>query len=60
MSYPAKAERNIEIVKKRQSGWPWMKIARHYGLNSHGTVWKIYQREVVHKSAKKELASPQA
>jgi hypothetical protein len=46
MSYPSKTERNIGIVNKRAEGMSWPKIAQFYGLSSHGTVRKIYHREV--------------
>jgi hypothetical protein len=59
MSYPEKSDRNKEIVDKRNKGWSWKKIANHYGLRSHGTVRKIYWREVVPKSANKTLARAQ-
>ncbi len=46
MGYPAKIQRNKEIVKKRQKGWSFRDLAKYYNINVK-TVFEIYQRETV-------------
>lgn len=45
MSYPRKAERNKEILKKRKKGWTFRKIAHEYNL-SVSTVHNIIKRDM--------------
>lgn len=60
MAYPKKARRNTELVKKRQMGWTFRKLADYYGINVK-TAFEIYHNEVVgsypQKNPKKVLDS---
>jgi len=46
MAYPAKKKRNKELVRKRQQGWSFRKIADYYNINVK-TAFEIYEREIV-------------
>ncbi len=53
MAYPAKTQRNKEIVKKRKAGWTFRQLASYYNIDVRA-VHEIYQREalrLVDKSA---------
>jgi len=56
MAYPAKKTRNREIVKKRQAGWSFRKIAAYYNLDVK-TVFNVYQRDTVGSYPQKALDS---
>lgn len=44
MAYPKKVERNLEIVKKKDSGMSFRQLASHYNLKT-STLHQIYHRE---------------
>jgi hypothetical protein len=56
MAYPKKAKRNKELVKKRQQGWSYRKLADYYNINVK-TAFEIYQNEVVGTYPQKVLDS---
>ena len=46
MSYPAKTERNKQIVQLRKKGWSFRKIAAHFNVNVKN-IYRAYKRELL-------------
>lgn len=44
MAYPAKTERNNELMQKLDKGWSYRKIAKHFNI-SLGRVQQIKEQE---------------
>lgn len=45
MAYPAKIKRNKEIIKLRNKGWTFRKIAEHFNIDVK-TTFRAYKRDV--------------
>ena len=44
MPFTENVDRNKELVKDRESGMTWMKVAQKYGLSSPSYAQTLYKR----------------